>query len=251
MCITVALTPAAISFVYVVFTPFFFFFFFFFLLFLVFDIITTMPKAIPMKRKMTRRENLKKMWQNRKLKAKLRARVASEAEASTLRREEREEEESTVNHESVCIASKKKLDMSVHLYESDEGDEISDRYMFVHEVKLLEWARSIARCGCGKKMTVKEENVEGMVSTFAAVCKDCKIENKFCTSEGGRLKGGYDIHKKIVKSSLETGNGYVGVRGLFDAFNMHPFSEKGYYKIAKQIKDNGIEKMGKNTENCA
>ena len=180
------------------------------------------------------------------LKAKLRARVGSEgceAEASTSRREE---EESTVSHESVCVASKKKPDMSVHLYESDEGDEISDssdRYMFIHKVKLLEWARSIARCGCGKKMTVKEENVEGMVSTLAAVCKDCKIENKFCTSEGGRLKGGYDIHKKIVKSSLETGNGYVGVRGLFVAFNMHPLSEKGFYKIAKQIEDNGIKMM--------
>ena len=63
-----------------------------------------------------------------------------------------------------------------------------DKYMFVHKGKLLQWARSFARYKCGKQMALNEEKAEGTVSNFAAVCKDCRTENKFCTSEGGRLK---------------------------------------------------------------
>ena len=184
-----------------------------------------------MKRKMTHRQNLKENVERKNVESKAsRERETEGGSTSGLACTT----PSPSRNKSKSVASKRKPDMTLNLYESEKISDSGDEYMFVHKGKLLQWARSFAWCKCGKQMALNEEKVEGMVSNFAAVCKDCRTENKFCTMEGGSLNGGYNIHKKIVKSTLESGNGYVGGRGLFVAFNMLPLSETSYYKIASR-----------------
>ncbi|KAK4312826.1 hypothetical protein Pmani_015837 [Petrolisthes manimaculis] len=91
-------------------------------------------------------------------------------------------------------------------------------------------------------MQVKEVKLLGMVSTFSAVCNNCKIEKKITTSGGGD-KESYHIHEQLVKSTLWCGTGFAGATSMFVAFNFDPLSEKSYYKIAKKIEEEGIGKL--------
>ncbi|KAK7086388.1 hypothetical protein SK128_025912 [Halocaridina rubra] len=90
-------------------------------------------------------------------------------------------------------------------------------------------------------MKVKEAKVDGMTNSFIAVCGDCKVDHKMCKLSGG-MDTRYDVHNRFVKSTLSSG-GYAGAKDLFIGLNMHPLSDTSYYKIAKEIEEEGNEKF--------
>ena len=203
----------------------------------------------------TRKQHLKKMWEARK-----RGREEEKREE----REEKRERESGERSDQRCQpstsdspvhpststhsptpkvgAAKRKQELSVEMGLLATEEVENEEYLIVKKGRLLQWARSIARCSCGKKMKVKEGKTSGMVANFSALCSDCKSEKDF-TASGGGNKERYHVHQQLVKSTLWSGNGYAGVTDLFVALNMHPLSERGYYKIAQEIEEEGIKKL--------
>ena len=153
--------------------------------------------------------------------------------------------------------SKMKLDFSekINIKGDDEADSPTERkFVLVDEENLMQFFRSIARCKCGNKMTVKEGVVEGMAKSYVAKCGQCNDSKVMNTSQGGVKKTNastgvetcrYDVHNNLVKAALQSSIGYSGVLEWCASLNIHPLSEGSYYAIAKEIENSDIEKLEK------
>lgn len=147
-----------------------------------------------------------------------------------------------------AIRTARKLALSPEIVGDTDID--STKFLLVNEAMLMDWAQSIACCQCGGKMNVKVKSAEGMTKIIMAKCKQCKEEKLLHTSGGGsRFLGRYDVHARVVKSTLQFGIGYVGLRAFCAALNMQPLSEKSYYEISAETETRGIDILEKVMEN--
>lgn len=152
--------------------------------------------------------------------------------------------------------SKEKLENSATI--TDNSATSGDReFLLVDLENMLEWVRAIARCTCGSKMKVKQQRTIGMARYFEAKCNNCDRKVEMCTSQGGQKKMSdeqsenrpYDVHQKLVTSTLLAASGYQGVTNLCASFDMNPLSEKNYFKLAKGVQQSALEKLERVMEN--
>ena len=141
----------------------------------------------------------------------------------------------------VFCRSREKFDANKHLDISGNDQSENREYLLVDLDNMLQWVREIARCKCGAKMKVHEIKAIGMARYFEAKCNNCDRKVEMCTSRGGNRKSSenkpsenrpYDVHQKLVASSLQSSSGYQGVTNLCASFDMHPMSDTTYYKLA-------------------
>lgn len=81
-----------------------------------------------------------------------------------------------------------------------------------------------------------------MARYFEAKCNNCDRKVEMCTSQGGQKKMSdeqsenrpYDVHQKLVTSTLLAASGYQGVTNLCASFDMNPLSEKKLLQISER-----------------
>ena len=84
---------------------------------------------------------------------------------------------------------------------------------------LLEWVRGFARCHCGEQLDVKESRHIGNATYLSSTFSNCDKELRVCSSSVGCVTRAspekkacpYDVHDQLVKATLHSSSGYVGI----------------------------------------
>lgn len=103
-----------------------------------------------------------------------------------------------------------------------------------------------------KKIYVKDNRQMGNATYLMSKCSDCDKEFMMCSSVGGVTRASndqeacpYDVHNQLVKATLNSSTGFVGVQELGAYLNTNMLSQRRYNLLAKKIYDETIESLEK------
>lgn len=87
-------------------------------------------------------------------------------------------------------------------------------------------------------LLLEEERRQGFMSTLHIKCSSCENVEVLNTSSSISNRGtSFDVNRRLVYNSIETGCGYEGLATLCSTLNMPCMSTTAYYKQMDNIMD--------------